>query len=319
MGALILNKMKDETEGRTQVLKRDYSGLLRYYREEATQWWFAVGVACELIRKNCSKGMVFVQWHQDDLAIYHIEPDHQEWDGYQNNPNKPKVKFQAPNEDEETDAPDPPEMRIQEEGGAQSLKDKHLLMRKRAEEQEAEHRRVEKLTRIIDSADDNPGWMEAAKEEMNDLQETTIFGAHAANTYNAMYEHEYIEPKPKYVGSGVDKHNSRKIANLIMHGTTPKLGFDITHGYIHARLGAQGTTVHRPKHKETQNSKKRKTASTNTKLQKKARETKERNLYHTKSRAQEEPNPTIGKEEQTRHTHHYHTRGRKDMCLEKQS
>ena len=53
MGALILNRIKDETEGRTQHLRHNYNGILRHYREEATQWWFAVGLACELISTNC--------------------------------------------------------------------------------------------------------------------------------------------------------------------------------------------------------------------------------------------------------------------------
>ena len=72
-------------------------------------------------------------------------------------------------------------------------------------------------------------------------------------------------------------------------------------------------------YQHTEKTKTPRTAPTNSKAQEEVDTTKERKLDHTDTRAQEEPDPTIGKGgEQTRHTHHYHTRGRKDMCLDKQ-
>ena len=66
-----------------------------------------------------------------------------------------------------------------------------------------------------------------------------------------------------YAGKYVDKQKARRIADLIMYRMAPKLGTNITDTYIHVRLGANGATVHGPKHEKYQNSKKRKTAPNN--------------------------------------------------------
>ena len=135
--------------------------------------------------------MVFVQWHQDDLVVHHIEPDHPEWDEYQDGSDKAKVKPQAPNDEKETVTPDQPKMRIQEKGGEQYLtKDRHDTMRQQADEHEKEQRSIKKWKRILGPANGKTDWVDAVKREMEALQEVTIFGAHSAGAYNSKYEHE---------------------------------------------------------------------------------------------------------------------------------
>ena len=226
-----------------------------------------------------------------------------------------------PNAEEENITPDPPELKTQEEGGEdQHLESMHNMRRRQVTEEEEMKGSMEKWKRILDSNDTNTNLMDAVKKEMEALQEIKVFSVHSTE-YNTKRKHEqkYRKPRFIYVGHDRDKRNVLKIANLIMRKTTPVLGVDISEAYIRAQTHAEITTIHGPKPGEDQNSKERKIALANSKVQEEMITTKKRKLNPSHTRILEEPDPPDTKEgKQTMHAHQSHTKGWNVMRLDRQ-